>query len=227
MGTHERLGVQITQAYRDGLEINLQIENLLRIIPELRGQVLFARAIVTNVGYVLSDALFSLTKGLLTASLLPPPQIRDIVSKIEQTGWFPPISKSEMSEYYELELVKSAEITSKVITIELEIQFHHTYAEYQVYRTVAIPQPLNSRKTATVYGFNKVYFFVSPRQDFFGELDRSDLVKCHGTDGLRFCKNPFSLTRSAKSPCLRSLFFDQKTDAKKLWAFRAAILFKN
>ena len=86
-------GFRITQAYRDGLKVNLQIENLLRIISELQGQILFARAIVTNLGYVLSDALVSLTKGLLPASLLPPPQIRDIVSKMEQTGWFPAINK--------------------------------------------------------------------------------------------------------------------------------------
>ena len=209
-------GCKITQAYRDGLKVTLQIENLLGIISELQGQVLFARAIVTNLGYVLSDALVSLTEGLIPASLLPPPQIRDIVSKMEQTGWFPAISKSEMSAYYEFELVKSAQITSQGLHIELEIPFHHTYAKYQVYRTVAIPQPLNSGKTATVYDFQKEYFVVSPRQEFFGELDRSELVKCHGTDRLRFCKNPFALTRSAKSSCLSSLFFDQKTDAMKL-----------
>ena len=82
-------GCKITQAYRDGLKVNLQIENLLRIISEQLRQVLFARASVANLVYVLSDALISLTKGLLPASLLPPPQIRDIVSKMEQTGWFP------------------------------------------------------------------------------------------------------------------------------------------
>ena len=209
-------GCKITQAYRDGLKVNLQIENLLRIISELQGQVLLARAIVTNLGYVLSDALVSLTKGLLPASLLPTPQIRDIVSKSEQTGWFPAISKSEMSAYYEFELVKSAKITSKGLHIELENPFPYTYAKYQVYRTVAIPQSLNSRKTATVYDFQKKYFVVSPRQEFFGELDRSELVNSHGTDSLRFCKNPFALTRSAKSSCLSSLFFDQKTDEIKL-----------
>ena len=57
-----------TQAYRDGLKVNLQIENLLRIITEFQGQVLFARAIVTNQGYVLSVALVSLTKRQLPAA---------------------------------------------------------------------------------------------------------------------------------------------------------------
>ena len=210
-------GCKITRAYRVGLKVNLQVENLLGFISELQGQVLFARAIVTNLRYVLSDALVSLTKRLLPASLLPPPQIRDIVSKMEQTGWFPAISKSEMSAYYEFELVKSGEITSKGLHIELEIPFHYPYAKYQVYRTVAIPQPLNSGKTVTVYDFQKEYFVVSPRQEFFGELDRSELVKCHGTDRPCFCKNPFALTRSAKSWCLSRLFFDQKTDAMKLF----------
>ena len=135
---------------------------------------------------------------------------------MEQTGWFPAISRSEMTAYYEIELVKKAEITSKGLHIELEIPFHYTYAKYQVYRTVAIPQPLNSGKTATVYDFQKDYFFVSPRQEFFGVLDRSELVKCHDTDRLRFCKNSFAPTRSAKSSCLSRLFFDQKTDAMKL-----------
>ena len=59
---------KITQACRDGLTVNLQIENLLRIITEFQGQVLFARAIVTNLGYVLSVALVSLTKRLLPAA---------------------------------------------------------------------------------------------------------------------------------------------------------------
>ena len=192
-------GCKITQAYRDGLKVNLQIENLLRITSELQGQVLFARAIVTNLGYVLSDALVSLTKALLPAGLLPPPKIRDISSKMEQTGWFPAISKSETSSYYEFELVKTTEITSKGLHIELKIPFHYTHAKYQIYRTVAIPQPLNSGKTATVYDFQKEYFVVSPGREFFRELDKSELVKCHGTDRLQFCINPFALPRSAKS----------------------------
>ena len=200
-------GCKITQAYRDGLKINLQIENLLRIISELQGRVLFARAIVTNLGYVLSDALVSLTNGLVLASLLPPPQFREM-SKMDQTEFFPAISNSEMFAYYEFQLVKGAKITSKGLHIELEIPFHYTYAKYQVYRTVVIPQPLNSGKTATVYDFQKKYFAVSPRHEFFGELDRSELVKCHGTDRLWFCKNLLALTRSANSSCLSSLFFD-------------------
>ena len=79
-----------------------------------------------------------------------------------------------MSAYYEFELVKNAEITSEGLHFELEIPFHYTYANYQVYRTVAIPQPLNSGKTATVYDFQKEYFDVSPRQEFFRELYRSE-----------------------------------------------------
>ena len=138
------------------------------------------------------------------------------MSKMEQTEWFPTISKSEMSAYYEFELVKRAEVTSKGLHIELEIPFHYTYAKYQAYRTVAIPQSLNTGKTATVHDFQKEYFVLSPPQEFFGELDRSELVKCHGTDRLRFCKNPFALTRSAKSSCLSSLFSVQKTHAMKL-----------
>ena len=161
-------GCTITQEYRDGLKINLQIKNLLKIISELHGQVLFAGAIVTSLGYVLSDALISLTRGLSLASLLLPPQIRDIVSKMEHTRWFPAISKSEMSAYYEFELLKSAKTASKGPHFELEIPFHHTYAKYHVYWTGTIPQPLNSRKTATVYIFQKEYFVVSPRQEFFG-----------------------------------------------------------
>ena len=109
-----------------------------------------------------------------TSQFITAPQIRDVVSKMEQTGWFPAISKSEMSAYYEFELVKSAEITSQGLHIELEIPFHHTYAKYQVYWTVAIPQPLNSGKTATVDDFQKEYFVISQRQEFFGELDRSE-----------------------------------------------------
>ena len=203
-------GCKITQAYRDGLKVNLHFKNLLRIISELHGQVLFARAIVINLGYVLSDALVSLTKGLLPASLIPPPQIRDIVSKIEQTGWFPAISKSKISAYYEFELSKSAKITSKGLHIELEISFHYTYASLS---DCGGSTTTEQRKECNSLRFSER---VSPRQEFFGELDRSELVKSHGTDRLRFFKNPFSLTRSAKSSFLSSLFFDQKTDAMKL-----------
>ena len=102
---------------------------------------------MTKLGYVLCDALISLNKGLLPAILLPPPQIRNIVSKREQTGWFLAISKSE--------LVKNAEITSKELHFDLEIPFQHTYAKHQFYRNVAIPQPLNSGRTANVYNFQK------------------------------------------------------------------------
>ena len=187
-------GCKMTQAYWDGLKVNLQMQNLLRIISELQGQVLFARTIVTKMGHLLTDALFFLTKAPLPATLLPPPEISDIVSNMEQTRWFSAISKCELFAYYELEIVKIAEITSKGLHIELEIPFHHTYAKYQVYRNVAIPQPLNSGKAATVYNFQKEYFVVSP------------LVKCHGTGRLLFWKNLFALTRSAKISCLSRLF---------------------
>ena len=129
---------------------------------------------------------------------------------MEQTGWFPAISKSEMLAYNEFELVKSAEIASKGLHIELKFPFHHTYAKFQVYRTVAILQPLNNGKTATVYDFQNEYFVVSPRQECFGELDRSEILKCHGTDRLLFCKSPFALTRSLKNSGLSGLFFDQE-----------------
>ena len=75
-------------------------------------QVLFARARAPDLGYVISIALVSLTKCLMSASLLPSPQFWDIVSKIEQTGWFPAIC-GEVSIFYEFELEKKAEITSK------------------------------------------------------------------------------------------------------------------
>ena len=92
-------GCKITQAYRDGLKVNLNVKNLQRIVSELQGQVLFVRPIVTNLGYVLSGALVSLTKGLIPVRFLTPPQIRDNVSKLEQTGWLTAISKSEMSKH--------------------------------------------------------------------------------------------------------------------------------
>ena len=59
---------KINQACGDGLKVNLQIKNLLKIIFELQEQVLFARAIVTNLGYVLGDALVSLSRGILPSA---------------------------------------------------------------------------------------------------------------------------------------------------------------
>ena len=51
-------------------------------------------------------ARVSLTKGLIPVSFLTPPQIRDNVSKLEQTGWFPAISKSQMSLNYDFRTCK-------------------------------------------------------------------------------------------------------------------------
>ena len=211
-----REGCRISLSYRYGLSTNLKIENLLQVMSELHSQVLFSRAVVTNLGYVLSDALVSLTKGLIPATLLPPPKIKELVMKLEETGWYPTIGTGEMSAYYEFDLVKNAQVTEKGLHIELEVPFHHTYARYQVYRTVAIPHPIGNGTTATLYEFTKEYLVVSPRREFFGELDRSELVKCHGTDRLRFCRNPFALTRTAESTCLGSLFFDHPSDAFKM-----------
>ena len=56
-----------------------------------------------------------------------------------------------MSACYGSELVKSAEITCKGLHIELEIPFYQTYSKYQSHRNVAIPRPLSSGKTTTVY----------------------------------------------------------------------------
>ena len=129
MGTHERLGM------RDNPSVSRWTETQLAEQESAKNYMRTARASslctcnCDQLGYALSDALVSLTKGLLPASLLPPPQIRDIVLKMEQTGWFPAISKSDMSAYYEFELVKSAKITSKGLHIELEIPFHYSYAK--------------------------------------------------------------------------------------------------
>ena len=68
MEEHESWRCKTTQGCQDRLKVKLKIENLLRIVSKLQGQFLFARAIVTNLEYDLSDALFSLTKGLLPAS---------------------------------------------------------------------------------------------------------------------------------------------------------------
>ena len=62
---------------------------------------------------------------------------------------------------------KKAEITSKWLHFEFEILLYYTYTKYQVYRKVAIPRPLIAENTATVYDFQKDYFVVSPRQEFF------------------------------------------------------------
>ena len=92
--------------------------------------------------------------------------VLDIVSKIEQTGWFPAIC-GEVSVYYEFELEKKAEITFKWLHFEFEILLYYTYTKYQVYRKVAIPGPPITENTATVYDFQKDFFVVSPRQECF------------------------------------------------------------
>ena len=131
---------------------------------------------MTDLGYDFSDALFSLTKELLQASLPSPPQISNILSKMTQTGWFTANSKSEMSAHItnsKLHKVPKQHPKDSIWNTKLRLI---TPTQNTKCIGLAIPQPLSSGKTATVKDFQKECV-VSQRQEFFGEIDRSQLVQ--------------------------------------------------
>ena len=122
--------------------------------------------------------------------------------------------------YYGFELVDSTVITTKGINVLVNIPLHHTSGLYHVYWAVALLQPIDYGVTSTQFFFRKSQLLVSERRDHFAEVSEEKTNShCVGTNCLKFCLKPFSMSRTIRTietTCLSSFFFDLPSAALKL-----------
>ena len=119
--------------------------------------------------------------------------------------------------YYGFELVDSTVITTTGINVLVNIPLHHTSGLYHVYRAVALPQPINDGVTATQILFRRSHLLVSERRVHFAEVSEEKIIShCVGTNRLKLCLKPISMSRTSEATCLSSLFFDLPVAALKL-----------
>ena len=195
----------------------LSMMNHTQYFDTLLAEILDYQVGLHNFGYVLDDALAALAKGFIPAALIPPKALLKVLNNIQVDGMQEAIPRTELSAYYGFELVENVVLTDESINVLLNIPMHFASGAYRVYKAVAIPQPIDDGNTATRYIFKQNQFLQSNRRDSFAEATEQQLTThCQGTSRLRLCLRPVAMSRSSKSSCLASLFFNLQNTALKL-----------
>ena len=180
---------------------------------------------VHNFGYILDDALSSLTRGYIPATLVPPEVLTSILDGIQLDKMQEAIPRTELMTYYGFELVQSTVITETGINVLINIPAHHTMGLHEVYQAIPLPQPADGGSTATQYKFAHNHLMISERRDNFAEVTGEDIsAHCSGSSRLKLCFRPFAMSRSSESSCLASLFFNLPTSALKLCPQEVTVL---
>ena len=211
--------------YQEASRFSTAMLNYSQALNALREELIAFKIGLHNFGYILDDALSSLTRGLIPASLIPPEVLQKVLDGLKLDRMREAIPRSELMTYYGFELVDSTVITTTGINVLVNIPLHHTSGLYHVYRAVALPQPIDDGVTATQYLFRKSHLLVSERRDHFAEVSEEKINShCVGTNRLKLCLKPFSMSRTSEATCLSSLFFDLPAAALKLCPQEVVVL---
>ena len=203
--------------YGQTLKYSTVIANHSATFDTIRAELIAFKMAVHNYEYILDDALSSLTRGYIPATLVPPEVLTIILDGIQLDKMQEAIPRNELMTYYGFELVQSTVITETGINVLINIPVHHTMGLHGVYRTTPLPQPANGGSTATQYKFVNTHLLLSERRDNFAEVSGEVIsAHCSGSSRLKLCFRPFAMSRSSASSCLASLFFDLPTNALKL-----------
>ena len=169
------------------------------VIANHSAELIAFKMAVHNYGYILDDALSSLTRGYIPATLVPPEVLKSILDGIQLDKMQEAIPRNELMTYYGFELVQSTLITETGINVLINIPVHHTMGLHNVYRTTPLPQPANGGSTATQYKFVNTHLLVSERRDNFAEVSGEVIsAHCSGSSRLKLCFRPFVMSRSSE-----------------------------
>ena len=158
-------------------------------------------------GYILSDALTTLTRGIIPASLISLETLLKAIKATHLDGYQVVIPSEDLAAYYSFELVELTVITEEGINVLNKIPLHYMAGKHRDYRATKVPQPIENGHTPTRFQL----------KDTFGEVTAELLNShCTGSERLRFCTKPFAMSRSASSLCLSSRYFDVGTEILKL-----------
>ena len=101
----------------------------------------------------------------------------------------------------------------------LEIPLNSGYGVHEVFRATSILPLIPNTERATQYQLNKTHLLLLWDKTNFPEVTERELsTHCWGSHRLRLRKQPFSITRSQKTTCLKGLFFNLPATVLKLCA---------
>ena len=199
--------------------------NFTQTMLALRAELAAFKVGLHNFGYILDDALSRLARGYIPATLVPPKVLRQVLNGRKLDRMQEAITRSDLMTYYGFELVESIVLIETAVNVLINVPVHHTNGFHKVYRAVPVPQPIEDGSTATRYSFSRSYIMISQRKDNFAEVTEEKLIShCSGSNRLKLCLKPFSMSRSGESTCLSSLFFDLQTSVLKLCAQQVVAL---
>ena len=193
------------------------ITNFTTLIQSWKSEMVAYKVGLYNFGNVLDDALNSLANGRLPATLVQPEQLLKMLEGLQLRDVHESIPRKDFLTYYNFELVSATVLTENGLNIQLNIPVHHTDGYHDVYRAIAVPQPIDDRPTATRYKLDRTVLLVSRRKDSFAEISEGVLHShCRGSSRFRLCMKPFATSRSSASTCLSSLFSGLDLRAMKI-----------
>ena len=139
--------------YSQAVKYSTVIANHSQTLETIRAELIAFKMAVHNYGYILDDALSSLTRGYIPATLVPLGVLTKILDGIHLDKMQEAIPRTELMTYYGFELVQSTVIMKRGINVLINIPVHHTMGLHDVYRVIPLPQPANGGSTATQYKF--------------------------------------------------------------------------
>ena len=189
--------------------------NELQVLNALREKLIAFKIGLHSSGYIFEDALTSLTRRIIPATLMQPEMLHRILDNLKLDFMREATPRPELLTYYGFDLVDFTMITKTRINLLGNIPFHHTSRLYHVNLAVALTQPINDRVKATQYLLRKPHFLISENRDYFAELSEVKIIAhCVGTNHLKLCLSSLSMFKTRAY--LSSIFLSLLRAALKL-----------
>ena len=152
----------------------------------------------------MQDSMSSLVHGYLPISVIPPATLKEILNNFEFVRLNEATTRKLIAAYQTFEVIRDAYVSDEGRHLLLEITLNSGHGEHEVFRATPIPQPIPNTERATQYQLSKTHLLMSWDKTSFAEVtEQEPSTHCWGSHRLRLCKQPFSITRSLKSTCLR------------------------
>ena len=214
--------------HRNTLNIAASLHNLTIQYCRLVNDVNQQRISLANMASLMQDAIASLVHGYLLIEVIPPTIFLKILDTFEVYGLNEAIPRKLIAAYYTFEVVRDAFISDKGLHLLIELPLYTGHGVHDVFRATPIPQPIRQTERATQYHLPKTYLLMSWNETNFAEVTEQELsTHCWGSHRLRFCKQSFSATKSQKTTCLTSLYFNLPATVLKLCAQEVVALPKH
>ena len=198
----------IQERHRNTLIIPANFQNLTTQYRRNVNDINQRRTSLANLAATTQDAMSSLVHGYLPISLKTPATLKEILNIFEFFGLNEAVPWKLIAAYYTFEVVKDAYVSDEGLYLLLEFPLISGHGLHEVFRATPIPQPIPNTERATQYQLSKTHLLSSDKTNFADATEQEFSTHCWGPHRLRFCKQPFSTTRSLKTICLTVLFFN-------------------